>query len=136
VTSVGTRERSPPCGTSPQPCRARHRSACSSASRSPHPIGPLLGLASAALFYGGSAHLSALTLIAAAAGSPGCATCSRTSRPPCWRPDLVTAARALVVPTPTHMALLAAGLVAWRWRNLAAPIPTAPVVMLLFVALI
>ena len=35
-----------------------------------HPVGPVLGLASAALFYGGAAHLSALTVIAAGAAPP------------------------------------------------------------------
>ena len=35
-----------------------------------HPAGPALGLSSAALFYGGIAHLSALTMITAGAGPP------------------------------------------------------------------
>ena len=38
--------------------------------------------------------------------------------------------RGLFVPTPTHLALLAAGVVAWRFRNLAAPIAAALLVML------
>ncbi|GAA4558483.1 AzlD domain-containing protein [Pseudonocardia xishanensis] len=37
---------------------------------------------------------------------------------------------ALVVPTPAHLALLAAGLVAWRFRSLAAPMAAALLVML------
>ncbi len=37
---------------------------------------------------------------------------------------------ALVVPTPAHIALLAAGLVAWRVRNLAAPMAAALLVVL------
>jgi len=37
---------------------------------------------------------------------------------------------ALVVPTATHVALLAAGLVAWRFRSLAAPMAAALLVML------
>lgn len=42
---------------------------------------------------------------------------------------------ALLVPTPQHLALLTAGLVAWRWRNLAAPMATALLVMTLAEAL-
>jgi branched-subunit amino acid transport protein len=38
--------------------------------------------------------------------------------------------RGLVVPTPTHVALLVAGVVAWRFRSLAAPIAAALLVML------
>ena len=36
---------------------------------------------------------------------------------------------ALVTPTPTHLALLAAGLVAWHVRSLAAPMAAALLVM-------
>lgn len=35
-----------------------------------HPVGPLVGMASAALFYGGTAHFAALAMIAAGAGAP------------------------------------------------------------------
>jgi predicted branched-subunit amino acid permease len=35
-----------------------------------NPVGPALGLSSAALLYGGTAHLSAITMIAAGAGPP------------------------------------------------------------------
>jgi branched-subunit amino acid transport protein len=38
---------------------------------------------------------------------------------------------ALLQPSPRHLALLAAGLVAWRIRNLAAPMAAALAVMLL-----
>jgi branched-subunit amino acid transport protein len=37
---------------------------------------------------------------------------------------------ALVMPTPAHLALLAAGAVAWRFRSLAAPMAVALLVVL------
>lgn len=46
-------------------------------------------------------------------------------------PDPLVGLSSLVVPTPTHLALLGAGLVAWRWRNLAAPVAAALLVMII-----
>jgi branched-subunit amino acid transport protein len=99
----------PPCSPCP---RARSRPGCCASPSSPSCLPTLPGAAHRALRYAGPAVLGAM-VVTSLIGPDGLAA---------------------LAPSARHLALLAAALVAWRVRNLAAPIIAALAVMLVAAA--
>jgi predicted branched-subunit amino acid permease len=119
-------------------------------------LGAAPGLGSAALYFGGSGHFAALTLLQDGAGPLAvlatvavvncrlalyaAALAPRFADQPAWfrwlAPQVLIdqvvghgGLPALVRPTPAHLALLLARLVAWRVRTVVAPMLVAMAVM-------